>query len=98
MLLVASNDADDHHDTWPGHPERPARTRAALDGLIEAGLHDAVVPVAPRQATRDELRLVHRDGYLDALEQACAASIELPGPTPTVPGSWPTARLAAGAG
>jgi acetoin utilization deacetylase AcuC-like enzyme len=98
MLLVASNDIDDHHDTWSGHPERPARTRAALDGLVVAGLPDAVVPLPGRAATRDELERVHHRDYLDALEVACAASVELPGPTPTVPGSWPTALLAAGAG
>ena len=98
MLLVASNDAHDHHDTWPGHPERAARSRAALDGLVDAGLHDAVVPVAPREATRDELARVHDASYLDRLPAICDASVELEGPTPTVPGSYRTALLAAGAG
>ena len=98
MLLVASNDAEDHHDTWPGHPERAARSRAALDGLVEAGLHDAVIPVAPREATRDELARVHDTAYLDRLPAICDAGLELEGPTPTVPGSYRTALLAAGAG
>jgi acetoin utilization deacetylase AcuC-like enzyme len=98
MLLVASNDTEDRHQTWPGHPERAARTRAALDGLIEAGLHDAVVPAPRREATRDELLRVHDALYLDRLEALCNASIELAGPTPTVPGSYGTALLAAGAG
>ena len=98
MLLVASNDTEDHHDTWPGHPERAARSRAALDGLVDAGLHDAVVRAPRREATHDELARVHDRGYLDRLEALCDASVELAGPTPTVPGSYATALLAAGAG
>ena len=101
MLLVASNDTEDRHDTWPGHPERAARTRAALDGLVEAGLHDAVVRAPRREATRAELERVHDPHHLDRVEAACDLSLDLEDgltPTPTVPGSWPTALLAAGAG
>ena len=68
MLVVASNDTEDHHETWPGHPERPARTRAALDGLVEAGLHDAVVPAPAAPGRRaHELERVHDAAYLDRL-------------------------------
>ena len=98
MLLVATNASEDHHDTWAGHPERGARSRAALDGLVDAGLHDAVVPVARREATFDELARVHDVSYLERLEAICDAAVELEGPTPTVPGSYGTALLAAGAG
>ena len=98
MLLVASNDNEDRHDTWPGHPERAARSRAALDGLVEAGLTDAVVTAPRREATREELARVHDALYLDRLQSLCDASMELAGPTPTVPGTYPTALLAAGAG
>jgi acetoin utilization deacetylase AcuC-like enzyme len=98
MLLVATNGAEDHHETWPGHPERQARTRVAMDGLVEAGLHDAVVPAERRMAERHELERVHDAPYLDRLPDVCEASIELDGPTPTVPGSYPTALLSAGAG
>ena len=98
MLLVATNDTEDHHDTWPGHPERAARSRAALDGLVEAGLHDAVARVDRREATREELASVHDAAYLDRLEAICDAAVELEGPTPTVPGSYRTSLLAAGAG
>ena len=98
MLLVASNDTEDHHETWPGHPERAARSKAALDGLVEAGLHDAVVRAPRREATYEELARVHAPSYLDRLEALCDAAVELAGPTPTVPGSYGTALLAAGAG
>jgi acetoin utilization deacetylase AcuC-like enzyme len=98
MLLVATNDTEDRHETWPGHPERQARTRVALDGLVEAGLHDAVVPAERRLAERHELERVHDASYLDRLPDVCEAGIELEGPTPTVPGSYPTALLSAGAG
>jgi acetoin utilization deacetylase AcuC-like enzyme len=49
------------HDTFPGHPERPARWDAAIRGLGGAPL--AQVP--PREATRDELKLCHTPRYID---------------------------------
>lgn len=60
------------HPTGPGHPERPGRVRAALDGLVEAGLSDALVPLAPRRATEAELTRVHRPDHLAALARSCA--------------------------
>ncbi len=98
MLVVATNAAHDEHLPWDGHPERPSRTRAALDGLVEAELLDAVAFTAPRAATTAELLRVHDAAYLDALPARCRASYEFDGPTPTSPGSWATAQESAGAG
>jgi acetoin utilization deacetylase AcuC-like enzyme len=99
MLVVVANDASDSHDTGIGHPERPARTRAALDGLMEAGLSDAIVPVAARPASRSELLRVHRADYVDALERLCrSGGGALDVDTPIVEGSWPTAMTSAGSG
>jgi acetoin utilization deacetylase AcuC-like enzyme len=61
------------HPTSSGHPERPERVSAVLDGLVEAGLHDAIVPVAPRRATEAELLRVHTHAHLDRLRTVCAA-------------------------
>ncbi|HSD66249.1 MAG TPA: histone deacetylase, partial [Vicinamibacteria bacterium] len=53
------------HDAGPGHPERPARLDAVRRGLREAGLVDALVSLAPRDATRDELLRVHSATHVD---------------------------------
>ena len=98
MLLVGGSPELDHHDAGPSHPERPARVGAALAGIDRAGLRDAVVTLAPRRATEDELTLVHPPAYLEALRAFCAAGGgRLDPDTGAGPGSWDTALLAAGA-
>jgi len=98
VLLVAAAPELDHHDVGPSHPERPARVVAALEGIDEAGLRDAVVPLEARRATDEELALVHPHSYLDALRAFCdAGGGELDPDTIAGPGSWNTAVLAAGA-
>ncbi|HSO96078.1 MAG TPA: histone deacetylase [Acidimicrobiia bacterium] len=68
MLLVADDPAFAGHDPGPGHPERVARLAAVAQGIAAAGLDDALVPLAPRAATREELTRVHTSGQIDALE------------------------------
>jgi acetoin utilization deacetylase AcuC-like enzyme len=98
MLLVAASPALDHHDVGPRHPERPARVPAALAGIDEAGLHDAVINLEPRRATTQELSLVHPVSYLESLHAFCDAGGGAIDPdTMAGPGSWDTALLAAGA-
>lgn len=70
MLAVGTTTTE--HRTGPGHPEQPARRAAALDGLLDAGLADAVVRLAPRRATEAELARVHRTEHLAALALFCA--------------------------
>ena len=99
MLLVATDPAFAHHDTGPGHPERVQRLAAAVAGVNAAGLGDAVVELAPREATLDELALVHPLEYLQALDRFCAAGGGSIDPDTRVSaGSWRAGRLAAGAG
>jgi acetoin utilization deacetylase AcuC-like enzyme len=98
MLLVAASPALDRHDVGPRHPECPARVQAALDGLDEAGLREAVINLEPRRATEEELMLVHPKTYLDSLQAFCQAGGGAIDPdTIAAPGSWDTALLAAGA-
>lgn len=97
MLYLSAWPEHDAHLTGPSHPERPARVGAVLQGLTDAGLGEAVVRVAPRRATREELVLVHRPAYLDWLEQVCGAGGgQLDPDTAVSPGSWGTALVAAG--
>jgi len=98
LLLVASHPACLEHVAGYGHPERPERVEAAIRGIREAGLSD-VVWVEPREATVDELALVHERGYVEALRRFCekgGGSLDMD--TSAVPASWTAAVVAAGSG
>ncbi len=98
VLLVGGAPELDRHDSGPGHPERAARVGAALRGLGDAGLGDAVVTLEPRRATLEELGTVHPLSYLEALRAFCETGGGYLDPdTAAGPGSWDTALLAAGA-
>jgi acetoin utilization deacetylase AcuC-like enzyme len=98
-IVVASTAGCDTHDTGRRHPEGQARLDAALRGIQDAALGDALAVVSPRPATRDELAHVHDPRYLDALEQfARDGGGQLDPDTVVSEGSFDTARLAVGSG
>ena len=98
-VLFATHPAYARHDTGPGHPERPERLQAVLDGATGAGLGEALVDLVPRPATRDELYRVHPPRFVEKIEVLCASGGGyIDGDTVTVPESWEAALLAAGAG
>jgi acetoin utilization deacetylase AcuC-like enzyme len=98
VLLLAASPELDRHDPGAGHPETRARLGAALDGISEAGLADAVIRLEPRRATEDELGRVHTRSYLEGLRAFCESGGGALDPdTIAAPGSWDTALLAAGA-
>jgi acetoin utilization deacetylase AcuC-like enzyme len=87
------------HDAGRGHPERPARLEAVLRGVEAAGVADALVPVAPRPATRTELELVHTPEHLARLAGLAAmGGGHLDADTAMGEASYDAAVLAAGAG
>ncbi len=97
MLVLSSHPELDHHDTGGQHPERAARIGAALGGIDDAGLRDAIVALEARRATLDELAVVHPRRYLDLVEEFCRAGGGALDPDTIVGrGSWDTALLAAG--
>jgi len=99
VLVLANNQDHDGHVTRRSHPEQPARLRAALDGITEAGLTDAVQPVGPSPATTEELTRIHDPAYLQRLEAFCrTGGGDLDLDTQAASGSWTTAVDAAGAG
>ncbi len=56
------------HSQGPGHPESPERLRA-IDVMLERfPLHDRLVPLPARDATREELCWVHDESYVRAVE------------------------------
>ena len=87
------------HELPAGHPERPERLRAVLSGIEAADLDEAVVPVAPRAATSEEVARVHDGSLIDQLRTASAAGgRQLDPDTWTSDASYDAAVLAAGAG
>ena len=68
-VLFATHDAYLEHLAGPGHPERPARSEAVVDGAHDAAVADALVPLETAPATRAELERVHPAAYLDRLEE-----------------------------
>ena len=95
---MATDPRFEAHDAGRGHPERPERLHAVLDGLRAAD-PDATRPLDPRAAARAELELVHAPAYLDDLERFCAAGGgRIDADTSASARSWEAATYAAGAG
>jgi acetoin utilization deacetylase AcuC-like enzyme len=98
IVLLETHPCFLQHDAGRGHPERPARLAAVLEGVGAAGLGEALVTVSPRAATRQELERVHSPVYLDAIEQFCrAGGGSIDADTSASPESWESAILGAGA-
>jgi acetoin utilization deacetylase AcuC-like enzyme len=69
-----------------------------LEGARDASVADALVPLVPRPATREELERVHPPAYLDALHRFCADGGGFVDPDTGVgQQSWDAAVLACGA-
>ena len=98
-VLLVSHERCLDHLTGGGHPERPARLHAVLDGVRAAGLGDALTAVEARPATLEELEGVHAARHVAAVEAVAAAGGgHLDADTTASAASWDAARLAAGAG
>ena len=98
-LLVLSHPACLEHVAGYAHPERPARVEAAVEGIRSSGLGDSLVWVEPREASIEELSIVHEAGYVEAMRDFCARGggrIDLD--TAAVRESWTAAAVAAGSG
>ncbi len=55
------------HDNGPGHPETYERVLAIVDMLNFTKLIDEVVKIEPRDATREEITLVHTPEHFDKI-------------------------------
>jgi acetoin utilization deacetylase AcuC-like enzyme len=98
VLLVATDPRYRDHDPGRGHPERPARLDAVLEGLHLVA-DGAVQRLDERIATRVELERVHTAEYLDELERFCErGGGRIDADTAVSRLSWGAALLAAGAG
>ena len=86
------------HDPGHGHPEQPGRFRAVLDALEKAGLTEKMARLKARDASLDELELVHGAHYLQAAEREIRDGADKlsTGDTNVHVHSWAAARRAAG--
>ena len=75
------------------------RLGAVIDGAHEAGLGEALVPLVPHAATREQLLRVHTQEHVNRIEQVVQqGGGRLDPDTRASSGSWTAATLAAGAG
>jgi acetoin utilization deacetylase AcuC-like enzyme len=91
---------DERAASWleVAHVEQPARLSRTMQVFEGAGVLEHLGKVESRQATRDELELVHTPRLIDAIEAACAkGEFAWVGPEARIgPDSWEPALLAAG--
>ena len=85
------------HSPGAGHPESPARLKAVLDALADAGLDRETLPA--EEAEVADLERIHPSAYVARILDASPASgiAYLDPDTALSPGSVRAARLAAGA-
>jgi acetoin utilization deacetylase AcuC-like enzyme len=95
--LIYSERYLEHNPGW-GHPERPERLRAIVDGLKQAGLWESSSfrVVEPKSATREDIGLVHDADYISLVEKLSAIEKPIDGDTPARKNTYELALLAAG--
>jgi len=62
---IAYDEAFLRHDTGPWHPESPERLRAVMETVN--GMNIEFEKIDPREASKDELTLVHDPTYVEAI-------------------------------
>jgi acetoin utilization deacetylase AcuC-like enzyme len=100
--LLYTHPSSLEHDTGPGHPESPARSRAIIAMLEREERKGALVGIERRQpprATREQLERVHTPRFVEAILSAVPKEGYLRVDPDTVmsPGSGEAAVRAAGA-
>ena len=98
MTGLAADERVQKHDPGPGHPEQSARYTAVLNGLERSGLLRDLRRLDTRNATDEDLALVHTREYIALVDQEVAQNCPQlsTGDTDIGPHSAEAARLAAG--
>ena len=68
-ILFATHEAYLDHLNGPQHQERPERLGAVIDGSREAGVADALIPLVPEPATREQILRVHTSDHVDQIKE-----------------------------
>jgi acetoin utilization deacetylase AcuC-like enzyme len=95
-VLLVTSPRFEEHVTPPGHPERLERAQV-FDRVAARWTGNGLAAAAPRPASREELRRVHSEDYLDAIALSSGRAVMLDPDTFTSPESVEIAGLAAGA-
>ena len=98
-ILMFADERLAEHRPPDGHPERPERFAAAVDGVNNAGFGEALTWREPTEASPESILRVHDSELVNALnEHAGVDRVQIDGDTYMSAGSMQAARLAAGAG
>ncbi|MGQ9788265.1 MAG: histone deacetylase family protein [Candidatus Hadarchaeaceae archaeon] len=86
------------HNPGLGHPERPERLKAIVNGLKRFNLWDTpeIKVIAPSPAKKEDIKLVHDPEYVSLLEKLSASERPIDVDTPTKKNTFELALLAAG--
>ncbi len=85
------------HETGRLHPERPDRLRAIEKMLDETGLRKSLREIPAREATAEEILLVHSKDYLETVSRTSdLPGVYLDGDTFASPQTYEASLLAAG--
>ncbi|MCF6237939.1 MAG: histone deacetylase [Candidatus Marinimicrobia bacterium] len=86
------------HDTGFGHPERPERLKACVDGIKKSPHQDQLRWIEPRSASPVELKLVHSSAHvLNVRNTAERGGYSMDADTPVSPESYDIALRSTGA-
>ena len=87
-----------HHETGPGHPERPDRLRSITSHLAERGIWERVQHLTVNQALEEWVLKVHSKQHLDFVKSACQNGVTVldQGDTHICRESFDAAMLAVG--
>lgn len=97
-LLLGFDEAFERHVAGSGHPERPERVAAVLDGLRLARIDEELQWFAPRPATIAELLGVHTAEHIEMVAATDGRGGSFDEDTAAGPDSYRAALRAAGAG
>ena len=85
------------HEMGPYHVENPARLQVIYEMVAAEPSFSQLVAIKPREATEEEIGLVHTPGYINELQETKGKPRVIMDPdTSTGPFSYETALLAAG--
>jgi acetoin utilization deacetylase AcuC-like enzyme len=99
VVLLGRHEEFAAHDTGSWHPERAERLAAVFAGIDASEGAALATAFEPRQATRQELEIVHDPSYIERIEDHCLkGGGHLDDDTVAGPASFDAALRAAGAG
>ncbi|HWD24874.1 MAG TPA: histone deacetylase, partial [Acidimicrobiales bacterium] len=97
-LLLGYDELFEAHIAGQGHPERPERVGAVLDGIRQTRIDEELVLFAPRAATARELLEVHTPEHVAEVAATDGVGGTFDQDTGASPRSYRSALTAAGAG